>query len=426
VKIKDPRIAAFELLVAVFQNRRRFDEALAIHQDFPNLAPRDRALARLLAMTVLRHTRELDAMIAPLLRKPLRGKAAPVQNLLRIGAAQLVFLETPAHAAVATTVSAAQATRNGPYKGMVNAVLRRMVREGATRAADPGRVNTPDWLWKSWTRAYGEETATVIATAHLNEPPLDFTVKEQPKPWAERLDAILLPTGTLRRTGGGDIRALPGYDDGAWWVQDAAAALPARLVGDVAGKTVFDLCAAPGGKTAQLAAAGAEVHAVDADEKRLQRLGDNLQRLGLRAQLIQADATAWTAPKQADAVLLDAPCSATGTIRRRPDIAHHKSPKDIQRLAALQDSLLDRAADMLHPGGVLVYATCSLQPEEGPERIEALLGRGAPLMRFPVMPSELPGLESAITAKGDVRTLPSLWPGIGGMDGFYIARLRRN
>jgi 16S rRNA (cytosine967-C5)-methyltransferase len=425
VKITDARAAAFELLLAVFQQRRTLDEALTIHRDLPDLAPRDRALARLLALTVLRRAPELDAMIAPLLRTPLRGRAAPVQNLLRIGAAQLVFLGTPAHAAVATTVAAAQKTGNRAYKGLVNAVLRRLSREGAAPAENPGRVNTPDWLWDCWRDSYGEATAAAIATAHLGEPPLDLTVKQRPEWWAERLEAELLPTGSLRRATGGDVRALPGFAEGAWWVQDAAAALPARLLGDVAGRTVFDLCAAPGGKTAQLAAAGAEVYAVDADATRLKRLEENLARLGLGAHPVAADATQWTPRQPADAVLLDAPCTATGTIRRHPDIARLRRPADVQRLAALQDRLLARTADLLQPGGMLVYATCSLQPEEGPARIAAFLAQGAPFTREAIAPAELPGLEEALTPDGDLRTLPSHWAYRGGIDGFYVARLRR-
>lgn len=425
MNINDPRVAAFELLLTVLQERRRFDEAMAIHRDLSGLEPRDRAFARLLAATVLRRTTELDAIIAPLLKKPLRGKAAPVQNVLRLGAAQLIFLGTPAHAAVATSVATAEATGNRVYKGLVNAVLRRLVREGATPSETPGPDNTPKWLLKSWQRAYGNDTAEQIASAHLIEPPLDITVKQRPEWWAERLEAELLPTGSLRRASGGDVRALPGFEEGAWWVQDAAAALPARLIRDVAGKTVIDLCAAPGGKTAQLAAAGAEVFAVDADATRLKRVSENLNRLKLGAHLVAADATQWTPAKPADAILLDAPCTATGTIRRRPDIARLKTQADVKRLAVLQDELLSRAADLLKPGGTLVYATCSLQPEEGPERIDALLKTDAPFAREPVTPTELPDLESAITADGDVRTLPSYWEDRGGIDGFFIARLRR-
>ncbi|MEX2616357.1 MAG: 16S rRNA (cytosine(967)-C(5))-methyltransferase RsmB [Alphaproteobacteria bacterium] len=421
----DPRTAAFELLLAILDDKRPLDDALATQPGLKGMTPRDRALARLLTATVLRRMPELDAMIAPLLNRPLRGQARKVQNLLRLGAAQFIFLDTPAHAVVATTVAAAQSSGQRAYKGLINAVLRRLTREGAVRADNPAQRNTPEWLWENWLAAYGAETATAIAEAHLGEASLDITVKSDPALWAERLEAELLPTGSLRRAAGGDIRELPGFKDGAWWVQDAAAALPATLLRPAPGQAIVDLCAAPGGKTAQLAAAGADVLAVDISEKRMKQVAENLQRLQLNARLTVADAAEWEPPSPVDAVLLDAPCSGTGTIRRHPDIARLKQPGDIDRMSAIQDRLLARGADMLRPGGVLVYATCSLQPEEGPLRIEKLLAGGAPLERNPVTESEIPSLESAITAAGEVRTLPSHWAARGGIDGFFIARLRR-
>lgn len=421
----DPRTVAFELLVSVLHEKRPFDDALASHRRLKGMPPRDRALARLLAATVLRRLPELDAMIAPLLNKPLRGQARIVQNLLRLGAAQFVFLDTPAHAVVSTTVAAAQSSGQRAYKGLINAVLRRLTSETITPAANPAKMNVPDWLWKSWADAYGAETAMAIAEAHLRESALDITVKSDPEAWAEKLEAELLPTGSLRRAAGGDIRALPGFDDGAWWIQDAAAALPVALLNPSPGQTIVDMCAAPGGKTAQLAAAGANVHAVDISEKRMKQVKDNLWRLRLKAQRTVADAAEWMPEAPVDAVLLDAPCSGTGTIRRHPDIARLKKPADIQRLTEIQDRLLTHCADILRPGGLLVYATCSLQPEEGSERIEKLLANGAPLERVPVTAAELPGLESAITANGEVRTLPSHWAERGGLDGFFIVRLKR-
>lgn len=421
----DPRTAAFELLLAILYDKRPLDDALATHPKLKGMAPRDRALARLLTATVLRRMPELDAMIAPLLNKPLRGQARKVQNLLRLGAAQFVFLDTPAHAVVATTVAAAQASGQRAYKGLINAVLRRLTREGAVRADNPGQRNAPEWLWESWLAAYGAETATAIAGTHLGEASLDITVKSDPEIWAERLEAELLPTGSLRRPAGGDIRDLPGFKEGAWWVQDAAAALPATLLRPAPGQAIVDLCAAPGGKTAQLAATGANVYAVDISEKRMAQVAENLKRLQLDAHMIVADASEWRPPEPVDAVLLDAPCSGTGTIRRHPDIARLKQPGDIDRMTAIQDRLLACCADMLRPGGLLVYATCSLQPEEGPVRIEKLLAGGAPLERVPVTESEIPSLESAINTAGEVRTLPSHWAARGGIDGFFIARLRR-
>lgn len=421
----DPRAVAFELLLTVFHDRRPFDDALALHRGLAAMAPRDRALARLLAATVLRRAPELDAIIDPLLNKKLRGRAAPVRQLLRLGAAQFVFLGTPAHAVVATTVAAAHRTGQRAYKGLINAVLRRLTREGAAPATDPGRLNTPDWLWRSWVEAHGEAGAAAIADVHLGEAPLDISVKSDPAGWAERLDATVLPTGTLRRASGGDIRDLPGFADGAWWVQDAAAALPARLLGPVAGQRIADLCAAPGGKTAQLAAAGADVYAVDFSATRIKLLGENMRRLKLDTRLVVGDATKWRPDAALDAVLVDAPCSGTGTIRRHPDIARLKRSGDIKRLGVLQDRLLEHAATLLRPGGLMVYATCSLQAEEGAVRIERLLARGAPLARVPVESGEVLGLDSAITDAGDLRTLPTHWPEKGGLDGFFIARLRR-
>jgi 16S rRNA (cytosine967-C5)-methyltransferase len=251
-------------------------------------------------------------------------------------------------------------------------------------------------------------------------------VKSDPQGWAARLGGAPLYGNTVRRPAGGAIEDLPGYAAGAWWVQDAAAALPARLLGDVGGHAVIDLCAAPGGKTAQLAAAGARVSAVELSDKRAQRLRANLARLELAAQIEVADALAWRPARPVGHVLLDAPCSATGTIRRHPDIAWHKTPADVTRMAELQARLLEAALAMLAPGGVLVYASCSLQPDEGPRVIAQALAAGLPLARLPVEVPELGGLPVGITDEGDVRTLPCHLLERGGLDGFFIARLRRH
>jgi 16S rRNA (cytosine967-C5)-methyltransferase len=292
-------------------------------------------------------------------------------------------------------------------------------------AQDGPRLNTPDWLWSAWTAAYGENTARRIAEAHLAEPPLDVTVRGEAGSWAARLEAEVLPTGSLRRRAGGLVTELPGYADGAWWIQDAAAALPARLLGDVNGKRVIDLCAAPGGKTAQLAAAGATVIAVEQSGSRRERLAENLARLKLEAELVAADAAVWRPGAPADAVLLDAPCSATGTIRRHPDLPWMKAPRGFPALVAAQDRLLANAAEMVKPGGVLVYAVCSLEPEEGPARIARFLGAHPDTALEPVSPAEIGGCAEFVAADGTVRTLPCHWPEQGGLDGFYIARLRR-
>jgi len=425
------RRAALDVLTSCLDKGQPLDDALARHTGFAGLDPRaldprDRAFVRLLLATTLRRLGEIEEVLDTLVERPLEGANSAGAQVLRLGAAQLLFLGTPAHAAVDTSVRLVEGAGLHHLKGLVNAVLRRIARDGAALLGDrdPARLNTPVWLWESWTAAYGEETTRAIAAAHLIEAPLDLTTRADADFWAGQLEAEKLPTGTLRRTGGGHIAELPGFAEGAWWVQDAAATLPVRLLGDVAGKRVADLCAAPGGKTMQLCAAGAHVTAVDISARRMARLGENLARAGLSAELVTADASKWTPQEKFDAILLDAPCSGTGTLRRHPDIAWLKDEEDVGRLTLTQDRLLLHAVDLLKPGGTLVYAVCSLQEDEGPARIEALLAREPRLKRVPVQPAELPALEDAVTPQGDVRTLPSMWPERGGLDGFYIARLR--
>jgi 16S rRNA (cytosine967-C5)-methyltransferase len=429
----DARSVALALLNTVLETRTPLDSALQEDRDLAALAPRDRAFARLLTMTVLRRLSQLDRLVDALMDRPLPSRQVRVRNVLRLGAAQLVFLDTPPHAAVNGAVALARAAGLGGMRGLINAVLRKVAdgdRAAQRALAGPGET-TPGWLWQSWCAAYGETTAAAIAEAHLAEPPLDLT----PRPDADcdalatTLDAEVLPTGSLRRRGGGLVGELPGFAEGQWWVQDTAATLPARLLGDVAGQRVADLCAAPGGKTAQLAAAGAIVTAVDVAPARLALVEHNLARLGLPATCVAADVTQWRPAESFDAVLLDAPCTATGTLRRHPDIAWLKGRRDVAATAAWQARLLDAALALLKPGGLLVYAVCSLQPEEGPDRIAALLAGGAAAERLPILPDELPGLAGlsppAITPEGDLRTLPCHFAESGGMDGFYAARLRR-
>jgi len=406
----------------VLLQRQPFDAALEAHPGFDALSVRDRAFARLLSVTVLRRMGEIDAALDQFVRRPIQPSAARVMNALRLGAAQRLFLDTPPHAAVDTTVGLLRGPLAG-FKGLANAVLRKI--ETVPEGTDAARVNTPDWLWRSWETAYGRETAAAIAAAHAAEPPLNISVASDPDIWAAKLEATVLPTRSLRRAIGGDPTALPGFADGGWWVQDAAAALSARLLGPVAGRTVIDLCAAPGGKTAQLAAAGARVTAVDRSGPRLKILRANMDRLKLPVDIVEADAARWRPDRPAEAVLLDAPCTATGTIRRHPDIPYIKTEKDVAKISAVQDRLLDAAAAMTAPGGRLVYATCSLQPEEGPDRLAALLRRDAPVRLDPILATELPGLSDAIQADGTVRTLPCHWKERGGLDGFFIARLAR-
>ncbi len=406
----DPtREIAFDLLTAVLDRRRPLEEAL----DAAAAAePRDRAAAHRLAAAVLRRLGSLDAVLEPFLtRAPPDG----VRHILRLGAAGLLLLDTPPHAAVATAVGLARARRLAPFAGLVNAVLRRVSEAGpaALDGLDGPRLDTPPWLWASW----GTE-ARAIAEAHGREAPLDLTLRPgvEPPP-----GGTLLPTGSVRLPAGTRVQDLPGFDSGAFWVQDAAAALPAALLHAQPGERVADLCAAPGGKTAQLAAAGAQVTAVERDAFRLRRLHENLARLQLEVEVVQADATHWTPPAPFDAVLLDAPCSATGTIRRHPDVARLKRPRDVAESAAGQDRLLAAATALLRPGGRLIYAVCSLQPEEGPARVAALPG----LRAHPFTAAELTGVPAALTPEGWLRTHPGLWAERGGMDGFFAARFVR-
>ncbi len=429
----NPRRIAVTILNTVLRQETALDDALNAHPEIGRLATRDRAFVRLLTTTVLRRLGQIDALIRYCLDRPLKAKFAEAEDLLRLGIAQLLFLDTPPHAAVSTTLALATTPRTAGQKGLINAILRRLDREGRDLVAeqDAARLNTPDWLWQSWSEAYGKKTARKIAEASLSEPPLDLTVKSKGKDWLQRmtdegLKARLLPGGSLRLKQAGDVRRLPGYERGKWWVQDAAAALPARLLGDVEGLKVIDLCAAPGGKTAQLAAAGAKVTAVDRSAGRLRRLSENLERLNLSVEVVAANATKWQPKKPVDAVLLDAPCSATGTLRRHPDIARLRKAEDLASVVELQGKLLDAAVEMVKSGGLLVYATCSLQPEEGPERIAALLKERRDLERAPVTAAELDeALADCITAEGDLRSLPSHLSDLGGMDGFYACRLKR-
>lgn len=423
----DSREVALDLIEAVLAKRRLLDEAFDAVAGLGKMDERDRAFARALAATTLRRLGQIDDLLGRCLEHPLPVKAGRVRDVLRLGVAQLLFLGTPAHAAIDTSVEILKGTQLAGFAGLVNAVLRRLDREGRDWLAqqDVPRLNTPAWMWRSWVAAYGEEQARAIALANLTEAATDITVTGDPTLWADRLEARLMPTGSLRRAGHGDIARLSGFDEGVWWVQDMAAALPVRLLGEVKGQRVADLCAAPGGKAMQLAAAGALVTALDRSAARLGRFRENLARLGLEASIIEADATIWTPPSAFDAVLVDAPCSATGTLRRHPDGLCLKQPADVLKLAGLQARLLKAAAAMVKPGGLLVYCVCSLEPEEGLAQIESFLAAGAPFARLPVEADEVGGLAELITPAGDLRTLPCHLAEEGGMDAFFAARLKR-
>lgn len=424
------RVAAAAVAELLSRGRSlALEDALAEAARATPLDPADAALARAIATATFRRLGFLKRALAERLEQGLPEDAPAFVALLATGAAQILDLNVPDHAAVDLAVRLAKADpRLARLAGLVNAVLRRIAREREavlSEAGDPLGHNTPDWLAARWRAAYGEERAAHIARAHLAGATIDLTVRAAADRWADMLGADMLATGSLRLRGtSAAIPTLPGYAEGAWWVQDAAAALPARLLKPQPGERIADLCAAPGGKTAQLAAAGAAVTALDRSPARLRRLSENLGRLGLEARVVAADLLEWT-DEPFDAVLLDAPCSATGTIRRHPEIAWTKTEADLARLAALQTRLLDKAATLVRPGGRLVYCTCSLEPEEGEEQVRAFLERHPGFRRLPVTPGEVGGVEGLIDASGDLRTLPGLQGPLGGTDGFFAARLVR-
>jgi 16S rRNA (cytosine967-C5)-methyltransferase len=415
----DPaRKAALDVLTAALTRKAGLETALE-GPALNGLSPQDRGFARALVMASLRQLGPIDRMLDPCLQ---REPPEAVRMILRLGAAQLFHLDTPAYAAVDSSVALTQtqpATR--PFKALVNAVLRRLGREGP-RPAEPADF-APPWVFARWRAAFGDEAAKAIAAQIGEEPGTDVTLRDpaDAPALAEALEATLLPSGTLRRAGRGRIEEWPGFEDGRWWVQDAAAAIPARLLAARPGETVLDLCAAPGGKALQLAAAGASVTAIDRSGQRLGRLTDGLARTGLEAEVVTADAETWSDPRQFDAVLLDAPCSATGTFRRNPDVLWTLRPPDIAKVAAVQTRLLDAAARRVKPGGRLVYSVCSLESEEGEAQARAFLKRHPEFSTLPAMPGEGGAPAQCVTKEGWLRLLPHQLD--GGMDGFFVARL---
>ena len=410
------RRLAVGLVAAVIERGQSFEQHwanLAKSVDFVELEPRDRAFVRLLAATTLRRQGELEHVLKAFLEKPLPDDKGLLWPILLTGAAQLVCLGLPAHAVVDLCVELARADRGARrFDKLTNAVMRRVSERGIAllEGADRVRLNTPAWLLARWEQAYGADTAHRIAEASLREAPNDLSLKPMPPEaaaaFAESIAALVLPTGTLRLTTHGRIEDLPGFAEGQWWVQDAAAALVSRVVGDVAGCDVADLCAAPGGKTASLASAGAKVTAVDVSEKRLGRLRENMQRLSLSVDVVAADVATWAPGRTFDAVLLDAPCSATGTVRRHPDLLRQKTMADIERLVPLQARLVDNAATLVKPGGVLVYSTCSLEPEEGNAQVAAFLARHPEFAREPIDAAAIGADPAWLTPLGELLTLP--------------------
>ncbi len=419
------RQAALDTLGQVLRKRRPLDAALAHVLSAAELPPRDAGFARAIAGETLRRLGQLEALIRHFVPKaPPPHKAGPTLELLMAGACELLFLDVPAHAAVdAANRLAAKDAKAKHFKPLINAVLRRVAREGKNVIAgqDAVRLNTPDWLWPRWCETYGEDTARAIAAAHLKPAPLDLMTKRP----MDIEGAVALPGGVLRLNEASRVEALPGYGEGNWWVQDFAATLPVRLLGNVKGARVIELCAAPGGKTAELAALGAHVTAVEREPERMARLKENLTRLHLEAECVEADMRDYAPETPAPFVLLDAPCSATGTIRRHPELPWIKSAADVTQCADVAAELLEAAAEMVAPGGTLVFAVCSLEPEEGPEQIASFLARNDGFARVPVLPAEVFGMTELINDDGDLRTLPCHLAEKSGMDGFYAARLKR-
>lgn len=423
---KDPglpsRLAALDLVRAATARRGGLDEALNL-PGFRKLTPQERSFARAVAMAILRNHGRMERVIdARLEKRPHPG----VIDLLRLGLAQIYALDVPDFAAVATTVRLAERDpATIKFKGLINAVLRGVIR---APVETPAEANLPDWLFQRWKGHYGEDAARAIAAGVPDEPPTDLTPRDpaQAEALAGALEAEVLPGPSLRVRRKGDIAAWPGFDDGSWWVQDAAAAVPARLLAVQAGETALDMCAAPGGKTLQLAATGATVTAVDRSASRLKRVSENLARIGLEAEVVAADAENWDDPRTFDAVLLDAPCTSTGTFRRNPDVLWATRPGDIGKLADVQHRLLDAAAARTRPGGRLVYCVCSLEREEGETQALAFLKRHPDFTTAPAQPGEGGAPEGSVTPEGWLRILPSHLAGQGGVDGFFAARFVRN
>ncbi|MCB1532822.1 MAG: methyltransferase domain-containing protein [Alphaproteobacteria bacterium] len=424
------RQVCLNLLNVVLGQKQSLDSALERDDDFRTLPSRDRAFARMLVATTLRRLGQIDDLIAKAENNPT-PKNITLKNILRMGVAQIMFMDVPDHAAVDTSVRLADAAEMDRQKGFVNGLLRTMTRSGREWMSkqDEARLNTPEWLLKTWIEDYELRGAANIAKANLAEAPLDITIKNEADRnyWQSNFKATQIGAGTLRVPSGGAVHEREGFDDGMWWVQDASAAIAASLFGDVKDQTVLDLCAAPGGKTMQLAARGAHVIAVDRSAQRMKRLRQNLERvrLGDRVETMIADAATLKPKEPPRFILLDAPCTATGTIRRNPDVPHLKQPEDMERLTFVQANILEAAYNMLAPGGTLIYCTCSLQKVEGEYQILRLFEAHQDAYKVPITADEVGGLDEAVTENGDLRILPCHQAALGGMDGFFIARITK-
>lgn len=418
----EARLAAGVLLNAALEGRGGLDTALSF-REVSDLPGPDRAFARAVAMAALRRLGEIDQILD---RKLQKAPPLAVRTILRVALAQTLVLETPAFAAVSTAVKLAEReTKTRPYKNLVNAVLRGIEREGP--GLTTAESNLPEWLAARWRAVYGEAALTGLALAAREEPATDLSLKPDvdAAPVAEALDGTVLAANSVRTGRRGDLATWPGFEDGIWWVQDAAAAVPVRLLAPKAGESIIDFCAAPGGKTLQIAASGASVVALDRSDKRLDRLRANLARTALSAEVVAVPAEDWDDPRAFDAVLLDAPCTATGTFRRNPEVLRATKPADVAKLADVQHRLLDAAAERVKPGGRLVYCVCSLEREEGETQIIAFLRRNPAFRTVPAVPAGVGAPDEALTPEGWLRILPSMWAEKGGLDGFFTARLDR-
>ena len=418
------RLAAFAVK-EVMENNQPLEQVLAGQPQYHALEGRDRAFVRLIAATTFRRMGQIDAALKPFIRqRPTKLVYAALQT----ATAQLLYLGTPAHAAVGETVSMLKS--RGSSKGfanMANAVLRNIVDQGPKLAgAQPPKVNIPGWIRGEWERAYGRQAGRKMSAQLMKDPVLDISVKSDPSWWAKKLDGEVISASSVRLDKIGDVPALEGFDDGEWWAQDVAATLPVDILGDVKGKRVLDMCAAPGGKTMQLAARGALVTALDKSEGRLERVKQNLERTKLSADIVCADALDWAPEGELfDVVLLDAPCSATGTFRRHPDVLYNRTPKDVSNLVRLQDKLLAKSADFVKPGGTLIYCTCSLMPKEGQPRVDTFLQNVPDFRLIPILEAQGLALPEDAFSGGSLRSLPYYLEDKGGMDGFFIAQLER-
>ena len=418
----EARLAAGVLLNAALEGRGGLDTALSF-REVADLPGPDRAFARAVAMAALRRLGEIDQILD---RKLQKAPPLAVRTILRVALAQTLVLETPAFAAVSTAVKLAEReVKTRPYKNLVNAVLRGIEREGP--GLTTAESNLPEWLAARWRATYGEATLTGLALAAREEPATDLSLKPEvdAAAVAEALDGEVMTGNTVRTGRRGDLSTWPGFEDGIWWVQDAAAAVPVRLLAPTTSESIVDFCAAPGGKTLQIAASGASVVALDRSDKRLDRLRANLARTGLSAEVVAVPAEDWDDPRTFDAVLLDAPCTATGTFRRNPEVLRATKPADVAKLADVQHRLLDAAAERVKPGGRLVYCVCSLEREEGETQIIAFLRRNPAFRTAPADPAVVGAPSEALTPEGWLRILPSMWAEKGGLDGFFIARLDR-